>query len=735
MIKQFYFLLAFTWIFCIYNANAQERRYVKEAGTGDGTSWENASGDIQAMIIDLSTNHESGEVWVASGTYVPQHKVAEQDKDGAATTELDRAFVLAKNISLYGGFAGYETSLEERDWKSNVSILSGVLNDADKCYHIVISAGDIGSAWIDGFTITGGDAKAGGKAAKPSVIVNEYEITRGDGGGIYVIGSSPILSNLTVVGNLSATMGGGIYLYESSSIMTDLIVSGNHSGYEGGGILTDMSSAVLLNSLLFENSTLLGGGGMCNNNSNVLLTNITFLNNMQWYAGLRNQNCTVIATNLLVAGHSSEMLAAGIGDWNSTSYYTNITVTNNTGKVHGLGTNAISGSKQYFRNSIIYGNKDAVSAYIVPDAMENDEKAIASFENCLIGGYKPDDGENKGNLDGSIVWEQGVIKSEANNPKFKDPTNNDYRLLNESPCLGKGNIGFYATDATPNISDVITDVDGLPRYFNGSVDMGSYQNNYLNTEIYFIKINGTQATLKQESNTDYEVSISKTDKAIIMAEAAYSKATVSGDIGEKSVQIGKNDFVIKVTAEDGKTVTNYNLKVTVSPLSDDASLASITVNGTAATLKYGNENVYEITIANTETVTIAAQTKDIAATVTGDIGEKAVTTGINEFSITVTAEDGKTEKRYQLEVTVSTVGINDNAQEIFVLYPNPANDLINIRSTAPVHHISIYDMQGKLVRDIPLSTNTINVAGLRPGIYLIKAASSEGLTMHKVIKR
>ena len=49
-------------------AQADTVRYVKENGTGNGTSWLTASGTLQAMIDEVNTLG-GGEVWVASGTY------------------------------------------------------------------------------------------------------------------------------------------------------------------------------------------------------------------------------------------------------------------------------------------------------------------------------------------------------------------------------------------------------------------------------------------------------------------------------------------------------------------------------------------------------------------------------------------------------------------------------------------------------------------------------------------
>lgn len=66
---------------------AQAKVYhVKQGGNGDGSSWQKASSDLQAMI-DASSSGD--EIWIASGTYKAQRLI----KEGKPTT---RSFILKK---------------------------------------------------------------------------------------------------------------------------------------------------------------------------------------------------------------------------------------------------------------------------------------------------------------------------------------------------------------------------------------------------------------------------------------------------------------------------------------------------------------------------------------------------------------------------------------------------------------------------------------------------------------
>ena len=113
------------------------------SGANSGKSWENAYTDLQTAL----KNAKSGQqIWVAAGIYHP-------------TTDADRSvfFEMVEEVALYGGFQGDEQSLSERDWKKNLTVLSGdigqqgVIEDNTKQ---VVKGADY--AVIDGFIIENG---------------------------------------------------------------------------------------------------------------------------------------------------------------------------------------------------------------------------------------------------------------------------------------------------------------------------------------------------------------------------------------------------------------------------------------------------------------------------------------------------------------------------------------------------------------------------------------------------
>ncbi len=83
-----------------------------------------------------------------------------------------------------------------------------------------------------------------------------------------------------------------------------------------------------------------------------------------------------------------------------------------------------------------------------------------------------------------------------------------------------------------------------------------------------------------------------------------------------------------------------------------------------------------------------------------------------------------------------TAAINQvNNPEAIRLYPNPATDLVRIdHPDTPVRAVFIYGMNGQLLRSETGPLDSFQVAGLLPGIYLIRLQHENGLfSIHKLV--
>ncbi len=284
------FLLLILLVFSLLTPSSIARSagifYVKPDGIGDCSSWANA-----CMLQTALTNAVSGdEIWVAAGTHKP-----------TVGTDRSATFQLKNGVVLYGGFAGTETVLTQRNPKVNVTILSGDLNgddvgltnNSENVYHVVYGAS---GATLDGFTIRGGNANSswpddygGGMYngyASPTITNVTFDGNWGiKGGGIGNYYSSPTITNVTFIGN-SGNSGGGIYNYHGSLTLTDVTFSSN-SATSGGGMASYLSDdPLLLTNVTFNANSASNGGGIWNSwVYDFSLKNGTFSGNSADYGG------------------------------------------------------------------------------------------------------------------------------------------------------------------------------------------------------------------------------------------------------------------------------------------------------------------------------------------------------------------------------------------------------------------------------------------------------------------
>ena len=249
--------------------------YVKQGGIGDGTTWDEASGDIVAIVAKASADIADGiadsvDIYVAKGTYA-----------------LTRTIDLPAGVKLYGGFAGTEApiDLDARGFTANETILSRDVTAGD--FGIVSCADPTATpenTRLDGFTITGGKADDGGgmdiSYASPTITNCTFtgNTANEDGGGMDISYASPTITNCTFTGN-TANDGGGMFINNASPTITNCTFTNNTAtSDEGGGMDISYASPTITNCTFTENEAGTGGG-MHIWNSSPTITNCTFTKN------------------------------------------------------------------------------------------------------------------------------------------------------------------------------------------------------------------------------------------------------------------------------------------------------------------------------------------------------------------------------------------------------------------------------------------------------------------------
>jgi len=79
-------------------------------------------------------------------------------------------------------------------------------------------------------------------------------------------------------------------------------------------------------------------------------------------------------------------------------------------------------------------------------------------------------------------------------------------------------------------------------------------------------------------------------------------------------------------------------------------------------------------------------------------------------------------------------GIEEIANDVNV-YPNPATDVINIRTPDNILRVEVYSMQGQLVKVETGDVNSISVKDLANGMYTLKLTTDNGTSVHKIVKK
>ncbi|WP_340155490.1 T9SS type A sorting domain-containing protein [uncultured Winogradskyella sp.] len=90
--------------------------------------------------------------------------------------------------------------------------------------------------------------------------------------------------------------------------------------------------------------------------------------------------------------------------------------------------------------------------------------------------------------------------------------------------------------------------------------------------------------------------------------------------------------------------------------------------------------------------------------------------------------------RYASDIAAPLSVNNFNANS-FSLYPNPTNiGSVSISSTnSDAISVQVYDILGKQVKNEILTTNTLNVANLKSGVYIIKITQNNASTTKKLV--
>jgi hypothetical protein len=255
-------------------------RYVRSGGTGNGTSWILASGDLQAAIDNYDNTPGAAnnyEIWAAEGTYgVPDFGVLTEKpwwaaEQGQTTHNITKpsgvsresagwpaiknnyrhwAYILKDGVKIYGGFSGSEasrTDRDNRDWASHPTVLqakTATINGAagvKSAMRALIASNLTEPPLLDGITVVGASIELSEAVSAHLNVNGAAEANGGDslvmanyGGAAYVVDSSPVFKNVTFKDGKGQGSGNLHVAGSSMPILINCVISGG-IGVAGAG--------------------------------------------------------------------------------------------------------------------------------------------------------------------------------------------------------------------------------------------------------------------------------------------------------------------------------------------------------------------------------------------------------------------------------------------------------------------------------------------------------------------
>lgn len=371
----------------------------------DGTSWETAFSSFNAALHLAKTCGFATEIWLAEGTYYP-----------TTDTTRDISFQINHDLKIYGGFAGTERALTERDF-TNRTVLSGNIGDpADSTDNTNVVLKIAADVLLDNVTIRDGYARA-------------------NGGGVWIDGTDTAavrISHCQIINNTTLENGGGIALENNAQlIIEDSRITENTAANFGGALYRTLGTNAVVRNCFFLRNRATTGGAIYQTGNFLTSAEMTLVN-------------SILAQNTAIMDGGAIYNAA------ATSTLVNCTVADNQA-TNGAAIYTVS-ANDITQSSIntIFANNVAANEFVFG------LQARGRFDYCLLSGYE--------DCPEGASCEESIMNAA---PLFDSRFANEYRILYCSPANGTANI-----EIAPEI-----DIYGAPRAVDNTfTDMGAVEN-------------------------------------------------------------------------------------------------------------------------------------------------------------------------------------------------------------------------------------------------------------------
>ena len=431
-------------------AQSQSVLYVDAGATGaaDGSTWSDAFTSIDSAFAYYATGDS---IWVKSGIYKP-------------VGGTNSRFEPPNGVLMYGGFAGNETSIDQRI-AGATSALDGDIgtngSSTDNCRAVVYVTNNTSQIVLDGFKIRNGYAYTIGGS-----------ITVG-GGGARIVSGNVKFENCEFSDNYTYMRGGALAIYGSSSnvalvncvFKNNLSNTGTSSGLGGAIFCNDGTLKIL--GCEFTTNTARRGGAISTYAPNVTIDRTVFAGNKaanNLGGAIDNGSETSLSVyNSLFVGNYAETSGSAI--YTSTTLNTEFqkfigcTFANNYCNSSGTSYTVYTSDLTTVANCILYDNYAAKDLFNLPPAIS------PTIKNCV--------------LEDTITGASNIYYS---NPEFMNPgtTSSTPFALGSYDYTLKPNSSAINNGSNSNVnSSYNQDLEGNARIQSGTTDIGAYESDYI----------------------------------------------------------------------------------------------------------------------------------------------------------------------------------------------------------------------------------------------------------------
>lgn len=236
------------------------------------------------------------------------------------------------------------------------SVVAATIVDGSQAGSVVtFTSGEGATSVLKGLTLTNGSGTSSTFGAL--------------GGGIYCVGSSPVITRVNIKNN-AADHGAGMYCSGASPSLSYSTISSNVAARDGGGLSCEALSAPVVDNTTISNNqatglTGSGAGVYCHNSSPTLTVNVITGNSASFVGGgVYCNGCSPTLTNNVIAGNSASGRGGGLCCTGASPSLVNNTLSDNSSS-QGGGIYCENASAPYLKNDIIALNTAGAGLYVL----------------------------------------------------------------------------------------------------------------------------------------------------------------------------------------------------------------------------------------------------------------------------------------------------------------------------------------------------------------------------------